>query len=140
MVYKHLQIFQGHIIARIDCVSQWQKVLFQPHDIYPEFAVKAQLSWSKNVNEERDAPWQIVLESNNPVNCVFISLAIWLELYLTTQQQILSPYVFDFSGDFTIPGGGDKTNDFVANTLQDKVYNSDQFIADRDGPLGSHSN
>ena len=128
------------MIARIYCVIQWQKVLFQPHDIYPEFAVKAQLSWSKNVNEERDAPWQIVLESNNPVNCVFISLAIWLELYLTTQQQNLSPYVFNFSGDFTIPGGGDKTNDFVANTLQDKAYNSDQFIADRDGPLGSHSN
>ena len=71
---------------------------------------------------------------------MFISLAIWLELYLTTQQQNLSPYLFDFSGDFTVPGGGDKTNDFVANTIQDKVYNSDQFIADNDCPLGSHSN
>ena len=86
----------------------------------------------KNINEECDAPWQIVLESKNPVHCVFITLVILLELYLTTQQQDLSPYVFDFSCDFTIPGGGDKTNDFVAN--------SDQFIADRAGPLGSHSN
>ena len=81
-----------------------------------------------------------MLGSKNPVHCAFISLAIWLELYLTTQQQNLSPFVFDFSGDFTVPSGGDKTNDFVANTLRDKVYNSDQFIADRDGPLGSHSN
>ena len=81
-----------------------------------------------------------MLGSKNPVHCVFISLEIWLELYLTTQQQDLSPCVFDFSGDYTIPGGGAKTNDFVANTLQDKVYNSDQFIADRDGCLGSHSN
>ena len=112
---------QCHLIAHIDCVSQWQKVLFQPHDIYPEFAAKAQLSWSKTVNEECDAPWQIALGSKNPVHCVFISLVIWLELYLTTQQQDPSPYVFDFSGDFTIPGGGDKTNDFVANTLWDKV-------------------
>ena len=40
--------FQCHMIACIDCVSQWQKVLFQPHDIYHEFAAKAQLSWSKN--------------------------------------------------------------------------------------------
>ena len=39
--------FQCHMIACIDCVSQWQKVLFQPHDIYPEIAAKAQLSWSK---------------------------------------------------------------------------------------------
>ena len=54
---------------------------------------------------------------------------------MTTQQQDLSPFMFDFYGDFTVPGGGDNTHDFVANTLQDKVllYNSDQFIADRDG-------
>ena len=39
--------FQCHMIACIDCVSQWQMVLFQPHDTYPEFAAKAQLSWSK---------------------------------------------------------------------------------------------
>ena len=100
------------MIARIDCVSQWQKVLFQPHDIYPEFAAKAQLSWSKNV--------QIVLGSKNPVHYVFISLAIWLELYLTTQQQNLSPYVFDFSGDFTVPRGGDKTNDLLQTPYRTK--------------------
>ena len=53
--------FQCHMIAHIDCVSQKKKVLFQLHDIFPEFAAKAQLSWSKNVHEECDTPWQIEL-------------------------------------------------------------------------------
>ena len=93
------------MIAHIDCVSQWKKILFQPHDVFPEFGGKAQLLWSKNIHEESDAP---VLGSKDPVHCAFISLAIWLELYLTTQQQDLSPYLFDFSGDLTIPGGGNR--------------------------------
>ena len=66
--------FQCHMIAHIDCVSQWQKVLFQPQYTYPEFAAKAQLSWSKNVSEEHDAPWQIVLASRNPVH---VCLLVW---------------------------------------------------------------
>ena len=55
--------FQCHMIACIVCVSQWKKVFFHPHDIFPEFSPKAQLSWSKNVCEEHHDPWQIVLGS-----------------------------------------------------------------------------
>ena len=62
--------FQCHLIAHIDYVSQWQKILFQPHAIFPEFAAKAQLSWSKNVHEEHDAPWQIVLGPKPSSMCV----------------------------------------------------------------------
>ena len=39
--------------------------------------------------------------------------------------------MFDFPGDFTVPAGSNKT----ANTLWDKVYNSDEFVADRDALL-----
>ena len=63
--------FQCHLIAHIDYVSQWQKILFQPHAIFPEFAAKAQLSWSKNVHEEHDAPWQIVLGPKPSSMCVY---------------------------------------------------------------------
>ena len=82
----------------------------------------------KNVHEECDAPWQIVL--------VFVYWSgDWMELYMTTQQPYLSPYMFDFSDDFTVLGCGDMTNDFVVNTLWDKVYSSNQFIADTDVPI-----
>ena len=47
---------------------------------YPEFAAKAQLLWSLNVHKEYDGAL---------ADCVgvLISLAIWLEFYLTQQQQ-----------------------------------------------------
>ena len=104
--------FQSHMISRIDCASQWQKELFAPHDFFPQFAAKARLAWAKNVHEEGDAPWQIVFGLKEPLFCVFIGLAIWLEHYLSRAQG-LSPYVFDFSGDFTVPRGGDKTNEYA---------------------------
>jgi len=129
--------FQSHLISRIDCASQWKKELFEPHDTFPEFAAKCQLSWAKNVNEEGDAPWQIMLGSRDPLFCVFIGLAIWLEFYLG-QSQGLSSYVFDFSGDYRVPQGGDKTNDFVQTRLR-QTYDSGEFVAEKDGPLGSHS-
>jgi hypothetical protein len=130
--------FQIHMISRIDCASQWVKVNFEPHDQFPRFAAKVRLPWAKNVNEEGDAPWQIVLGAMNPVLCVFIGLAIWLEFYLG-QSQGLSPYVFAFSSDFRIPDGGDKTNNFIKRILHE-IYNGDDFVAERGGGLGSHSN
>ena len=58
---------------------------------------------------------------------------------LLTNSQGLSRYVFDFSGDFHIPaGGGDKSNSWVQEQLN-KLYNSPAFIAEKPGPLGSHS-
>ena len=133
-----LSNFQVHMIGRIDCVCQFRKEHFQPHDVFPDFAAKAKFSWSKNVQQEGDAPWQIVLGSRDPVFCVFISTAIWLEYYLSCGSQGLSPYVFDFSGDFTVPDGGDKSNAWVMNALKG-VYTGADFIPEKDGPLGSHS-
>ena len=66
--------FKCHMIANIDCVSQWQKVLFQPHDILPEFAANHQLTWSKKVTEEHDA-CQIVF---NPKTQFIVHLLVWL--------------------------------------------------------------
>jgi hypothetical protein len=132
-----LQNFQTHLISRIDCASQWQHCFFETHHIFPEFAGKARLAWSKNVSQEGEAPWQIVLGGRDPLFCVLIGLAVWLEYYLS-QSQGLSPYVFDFSGDFTVPQGGDKTNSFVQRVLE-KIFKSLDFIPEKDGPLGSHS-
>ena len=54
--------FQHHYIARIDdtCMSSMDNI--QGHPQF-SFALKARLTWSKNVMEERDAPWQVMLGS-----------------------------------------------------------------------------
>ena len=75
------------------------------------------LAWSKNVHVEGDAPWQIMLGSHDSATCVFVGMAIWLEYYVTEHPDYLSPYVFDFNGDFQRPMGGKKANKWVQGKL-----------------------
>jgi hypothetical protein len=58
--------FQFHMIARIDDTTQVILEHIRVHDNF-ENALKTRLNWSKNVQDERDAPWQVVLASMNPV-------------------------------------------------------------------------
>jgi len=76
--------FQFHMIARIDDTTQVIMDHIRVHDNF-ENALKTRLNWSKNVHDERDAPWQIILGSMDPVLCVLISLGLWLEFHLQIQ-------------------------------------------------------
>mmetsp|Transcript_26866 Transcript_26866/g.38107 ORF Transcript_26866/g.38107 Transcript_26866/m.38107 type:complete len:262 (+) Transcript_26866:298-1083(+) len=105
--------FQFHMIARIDDTTQVVLDHIRVNDSF-NFALKAKLNWSKNVQEERDAPWQIVLGSMDPVFCVLVSLALWLKWsLLTNPTAAISPYVFAFSEDTTIPKGGQKSKELI---------------------------
>ena len=73
--------FQFHLIAWVDDSTQLVLEHIRVHDTFVS-ALKTRLNWSKNVDDEQDAPWQIVLGSLNPVYCVLCSLALWLELNL----------------------------------------------------------
>jgi hypothetical protein len=88
--------FQFHIIGRIDDTTQVIMDHICVHNNF-EHALKTNLTWSKNVQDERDAPWQIVLGSMNPVFCVRISLGFWLESNLrSTPSAMALPYIFFF--------------------------------------------
>jgi hypothetical protein len=100
--------FQYHLISRIDCATQVLCENIKAHDNF-DFVLKTKLAWSKNVNEERDAPWQHVMASMDPVYCVHLSLALWLELYAESNPTApLTPYVFAFSDDTRVPEGGEE--------------------------------
>jgi hypothetical protein len=64
--------FQFHMIALIDDTTQVIMEHICQHNNF-ELALKTRLSCSKNVQDECDAPWQIVMGSMNPVFCVLIS-------------------------------------------------------------------
>jgi hypothetical protein len=129
--------FQFHMIARIDDTTQVIMEHIRVHDNF-ENALKTRLNWSKNVQDERDAPWQIVMGSMNPVFCVLISLGLWLELNLRLNPSaIASPYVFAFSDDITVPSGGQKAKEMAQNIFGQKVFKLDEFQST--GLLGSHS-
>ena len=105
--------FQFHLIARINDTTQVILDHIRVHDNFAD-ALKTRLNWSKNVQDERDAPWQVILGCMNPVFCVFISLCLWLEMKLQSNPSaIASPYVFAFGNDITMPGGGQKAQDIA---------------------------
>ena len=57
-----LMDFQFHAIARIDDTAQVLSDHICVHDSFPN-CLKAKLNWSKNVGDERDALWQMVMGS-----------------------------------------------------------------------------
>ena len=128
---------QFHLIARIDDMTQVVLEHIRVHDNFPN-ALKTHLNWSKNIQDERDAPWQVVLGSMNAAFCVFVSLGLWLEVNLKSNPSaIASPYVFSFSDDVTVPAGGRKAKDIAQTIFGKRVFKCEEFQSA--GLLGSHS-
>ena len=126
------------LIARIDDTAQFQCKNLNACDDW-DFMKCCRLNWSKNVNEEWDAPNQILIGAMDPFYCVLLALAIWLEIYLgATGQGGLSPYVFRFNNNLSVPKGGEKASKFLLKIFSTEIFNQPQFITDK-GPLGSHS-
>ena len=134
--------FQFHMIARVDDSTQVVLEHIRVHDNFPH-ALKTRLNWSKNVQDKRDAPWQIVLGALNPVYCVLCSLGLWLEINIKMHPPAMdSPYVFCFTDDNRIPEGGQKAKARIQKILT-KMFKLEEFKTD-DGEaksllLGSHS-
>ena len=134
--------FQFHLIARIDDSTQVIIEHIRVHDKFAH-ALKARLNWSKNVQDERDAPFQIVLGSLDPMYCVLCSLALWLELNLKMYPPAMeSPYLFCFCDDYRIPDGGKKAKSMIQSFLT-KMFKKIEFQEDEENAkqmlLGSHS-
>jgi hypothetical protein len=91
------------------------------------------LNWSKNVLEERDAPWQTILGSIDPAFCVLLNLTLWLEL----SSCRTSPYIFNFSVDITVPSGGVKAKNGAMDVLRVVLRALDLDL--EEGKVGTHS-
>ena len=134
-----LMAFQFSMISRVDCAAQFFVQNLKGHNQFPNQALRAKLSWSKNVTEEREAPWQTLLGAMDPLYCVFLNLGLWLETSLMMiPGAALSPYVFAFSDDHSIPAGAIKAKNLVMKELRE-LFRGDDFFQDVDGLLGSHS-
>lgn len=127
--------YQFQMICRSDCATQLTAGNLGSHDRFPYHALKTRLTWSKNVREARDCPWQTLLGCLNTKYCVMIHLGIWLEVHLETPSGHLSPYVFAFSDDNTIPSGGHKSKRKVSEILRAKFQHEFQ----EPDFLGTHS-
>ena len=103
---------------------------------------QSRLNWSKNVGEERDAPFQIMLPSMNMAYCVYISLALWLELFIMKcPHASLTPFVFGFSQD-TTENGAKASKNIVRGIFGGSIFKEgNQAIRENGGSgcLGTHS-
>lgn len=77
-----LSSFQFSMMARIDDTKQLLTANLKGHTRFPAETLTTKLNWSKNVLEERDAPWQSLLGSTGRVFWVFVNLAFWLKVSL----------------------------------------------------------
>ena len=137
--------FQFHLIGRIDVTATQVLIdhLCAGHDSFLN-CLKTQLNWSKNVGDERDAQWQIILGSMDTTYCVLVSLAIWKEMNMHANASAgASPYVFLFSDDVDVlPSGGQKAKSIAQTIFGQKVFKMEEFTrnADDNGCLiGNHS-
>ena len=101
------------------------------------------LNWSKNVREERDSPWQLILPSMNSTYCVYLHLAIWLEVFIDFYPHAsLTPFLFGFSTDIRDPEGGKLSKGIISDILGGHIFKvRNQQVANGvgHGPLGTHS-
>jgi len=67
--------FQYNMMACLDDTTALKLVDLKNNPQYP-FALQCQLSWSKNVYEERSALYQILLGSDNHRYCILLGLAL----------------------------------------------------------------
>ena len=88
-------IFQYNVIARLDDTAHLLIENLRVNNEFPS-SLMVKLGWSKNVHEERDAPFQILLGAMNPSYCVLLSFAIFLEYWFATHLGLTPncPFVF----------------------------------------------
>ena len=132
--YPTMAKFQYNMMARIDDTAELKMADLKNNPSYP-FALQCQLSWSKNVKDERSAPYQILLGSGDPRYCILLALGIYLELWIESGQGLHSEYVF--VGPNEMPA---QVNGACSSAMRTYVFKAEDFVpADATRPLGTHS-
>ena len=130
---------QFHMIARIDDTMHIKFESVRKSTSF-SFLLQVRLNRSKNVREERDSPWQIMLPSMNYLYCVYLNLAVWIEVFLDFYAHAdLTPFLFGFSSDVRDPEGAISSKSIACDILGNKLY-KERNTQGLSGPLGTHSN
>ncbi|CAJ1935012.1 unnamed protein product [Cylindrotheca closterium] len=92
--YSIMSLWQFTIIARTDNIVHFEVTHPRGNPKFP-FTLKLKVFWSKNINEERQCPDQILLGSMDDDICILINLSIYLELYLEQFPQAVLLFTED---------------------------------------------
>jgi len=122
--------FFYNMIARVDDTAEFKKEDLKPHTQF-DFALQVKMCWSKNIREERESPDQILIGANDPMYCVLLSLAIYLEVWFGAGEEH-NQFLF---------GKGDtakKNLRLMSKAFRD-TWKRPDFVKVKPGLLGTHS-
>ena len=128
---------QFHMIGRGDDVHHMETKSLHVHPKF-DFAFQTKMMWSKNVLEERDCPPQILLGAANPVFCIILSLAVYLEERFS-RFGVNSRFLYTEDVDNEAPKRAVKS---YSKTVREKVFLNHEFqllSSNTRGSLGMHS-
>ena len=89
--------FMYNMIARVDDTAKFRSPDLQPFNEFPDYGVTAKLCWTKNTNEEREPPTQILFGSCDWRYCVVSLLAVWLEYHFELNSEE-NEFYFGYKG------------------------------------------
>mmetsp|Transcript_36970 Transcript_36970/g.89819 ORF Transcript_36970/g.89819 Transcript_36970/m.89819 type:complete len:692 (-) Transcript_36970:70-2145(-) len=96
--YVMMTLWQYHLIARTDDICHFEVTHPGGHPKFP-FTLKTKVFWSKNINEERQCPDQILLGSMDDDTCILLNLSIYLESYLEQSPNAVFLFTEDLELD-----------------------------------------
>jgi hypothetical protein len=135
--YPMMALWQYHLIGRIDDVVHFKVNDPRGHGEY-DFCLKTKVRWSKNVMEERQCPPQILLGAMDPVYCLLLNFAIYLEETLSRNPNQV--YLFTDATSDKAPKNLIQT---YRKRLEKVVWNHEEFKAlatdDDEEGVGTHS-
>ena len=143
--YPTMMKFMFHLISRGDDAAHIKKEDLVVSTQYP-WTLTVKLRWSKNVNEARDCPHQIILGSMDVSYCLLLAMTVFLEYWIESGAGMTSPWLFgegvtnDQStiDDMDVEAG--RTKKGLYSALQD-VFGDPNFAVEIVSPaiLGVHS-
>ena len=111
--------FQHHLIGRADDTCHIKKENLEASDQFKGY-LTVKMRWSKNVQEERDCPMQILLGSMNAKYCVLLGLGSFLEKWIRDGEGKTSQWLF--ANGVTDASSPSKDQDAEALVLKDKYF------------------
>ena len=113
---------QWQIIGCIDDVMKLAKrsLLFNPRE---PLTLNVKMTWSKNIQEEREAPTQILFGVMDPIVCPLLNIAMWLE----------------GGEDYGLLLFGNHRSNRAVSCLLESIFNNVLFRKIKEGLLGTNS-
>ena len=121
---------QWQMIARMDNMMHLKFTNLSANLGFP-FCLKCTIRWSKNTNEERNCPNQMLCPSNDPLLCPLLNLGIYVEHYAHDES---------ISGESLIFGGD--SSRYNIGRMFESLLSDDGFKdlpGHQGGKLGNHS-